>query len=146
MHRCDYFSESQKFSELISAWSLFGDRRKEEIGVKAWRGSGTVLIADDEETVCGVGKQMLDRIGFTVLTAPDGRESLKVFREHADEIVCVLLYLTMPSMDGVEAFREMRRLHSGVTVILCSGYNELDATCGLTRQKKSSTGGCLITV
>ncbi|MFO7496341.1 MAG: response regulator [Desulfobacterales bacterium] len=34
----------------------------------------------------------------------------------------------MPSMDGVEAFREMRRLHSGVTAILCSGYNELDAT------------------
>ncbi len=106
----------------------FGARRKEETGAKAWRGSGTVLIADDEETVCAVGKQMLDRMGFTVLTAPDGREALKVFREHADEIVCVLLDLTMPNMDGVEAFHEMRRLHSGVTVILCSGYNELDAT------------------
>jgi CheY-like chemotaxis protein len=103
-------------------------RSKDEAEEKDWRGSGTVLIADDEETVCVVGKQMLERMGFSVLTAPDGREALKVFREHTDEIVCVLLDLTMPHMDGEEAFREMRRLHPGVTVILCSGYNEQDAT------------------
>ena len=75
-----------------------------------------------------MGKQILERMGFSVLTAPDGREALKVFREHADEIVCVLLDLTMPHMDGEEAFREMRYLHPDVTVILCSGYNEQDAT------------------
>jgi two-component system cell cycle sensor histidine kinase/response regulator CckA len=105
----------------------FAARRKDESEGKDWRGSGTVLIADDEETVCAVGKQMLERVGFSVLTAPDGCEALKVFREHANEIVCVLLDLTMPNMDGEEAFREMRRLHPGVTVILCSGYNEQDA-------------------
>jgi PAS domain S-box-containing protein len=106
----------------------FAVRRKDETEGKDLRGSGTVLIADDEETVCAVGKQMLEHMGFSVLAAPDGREALKVFREHADEIVCVLLDLTMPHMDGEEAFREMRRLQPGVTVILCSGYNEQDAT------------------
>ena len=106
----------------------FAVRRKDETGGKDWRGSGIVLIADDEETVCAVAKLMLERMGFSVLTAPDGREALKVFREHTDKIVCVLLDLTMPRMDGEEAFREMRRLHPGVTVILCSGYNEHDAT------------------
>jgi PAS domain S-box-containing protein len=93
-----------------------------------WRGGGTILIADDEETICAVGRQMLELMGFSVLTAADGRVAMKVFREHADEIVCVLLDLTMPHMDGEEAFREMRRLHPGVTVVLCSGYNEQDAT------------------
>ena len=106
----------------------FAVQRKGEAEGKDWCGSGTVLIADDEETVCTVGKQMLERLGFSVLTAPDGREALKVFREHADEFVCVLLDLTMPHMDGEEAFRAMRRLHPGVRVILCSGYNERDAT------------------
>ena len=106
----------------------FAVRRKSEAEGGKWCGSGTVLIADDEETVCTVGKQMLERLGFSVLTAPDGREALKVFREHADEFVCVLLDLTMPHMDGEEAFRAMRRLHPGVRVILCSGYNERDAT------------------
>ena len=92
-----------------------------------WRGSGTVLVVDDEETVCNVAEQMLERFGFNVLTAFDGGEALKVFRESGGEIVCVLLDLTMPFMDGEEAFREMRRLHPGVRVILCSGYNEQDA-------------------
>ena len=51
-----------------------------------------------------------------------------MFREHADEIVGVLLDLTMPHMDAEEAFREMRRLRPGIPVILCSGYNEQEAT------------------
>ena len=106
----------------------FAVRRKDQAEGKDWRGSGTVLIADDEETVCTVVKKMLELMGFSVLTVPDGREALKLFREHANEIVCVLLDLTMPHMDGEEAFRVMRRLHPGVTVILCSGYNEHDAT------------------
>ena len=91
-------------------------------------GSGTILFADDEEPVLAVGKRMLERIGFSVLTSPDGREAVKVFREHADEIVGVLLDLTMPHMDAEEAFREMRRLRPGIPVILCSGYNEQEAT------------------
>jgi CheY-like chemotaxis protein len=107
-------------------------RRKDEAEVKDWHGSGTILIVDDEETVCAVSKQMLKYMGFSVLTASDGREALKVFREHADEIVCVLLDLTMPHMDGKETFHAMQRLHPGVRVILCSGYNEQDAIGRLT--------------
>ena len=129
------FSEVDKgttFTILFPANELSDNchavRRNDKTEEKDWRGSGTVLIADDEETVCAVGKQMLDRMGFSVLTAPDGHEALEMFRKHANEIVCVLLDLTMPHMDGVDAFRAMRRLHPGVTVILCSGYNEQDAT------------------
>ena len=103
-------------------------RRKNETEGKSWHGKGTVLVADDEETVCAVGKQMLELMGFSVLTATDGREALEVYREHIAEIICVLLDLTMPHMDGEEAFLAMRRLHPDVTVILCSGYNEQDAT------------------
>jgi CheY-like chemotaxis protein len=102
--------------------------RKGENGRIDWCGSGTVLIVDDEDALCAVVEQMLDRMGFSVLTASNGQEALKVFHQHANEIVCVLLDLTMPYMDGVEAFKAMRRLKEGVTVILCSGYNEQEAT------------------
>ena len=95
---------------------------------QAWHGRGTVLIADDEETIRVVGKQMLSRMGFSVLTAADGREAVEVFRKHADKIDCVLLDLTMPRMNGEEAFRELRRIRPDVRVILCSGYNEQDVT------------------
>jgi len=103
-------------------------RGRDEAEGKDWRGCGTVLIADDEQVVCVVAKQMLERLGFDVLTASDGREAMKVLHEHADEIVCVLLDLTMPQLDGEETFREIRLFYPLVRVVLCSGYNEQDAT------------------
>jgi two-component system, cell cycle sensor histidine kinase and response regulator CckA len=93
-----------------------------------WKGEGTILIADDEESICAVGKQMLGRLGFDALLAADGREAVELFRQHPAKIDCVLLDLTMPHMDGEQAFREMRRIRSDIKVILCSGYNMQDAT------------------
>jgi len=93
-----------------------------------YRGSGTILIIDDEETVRSVGKLMLQRKGFRVLTAADGREGVEVFRRHQDKIVAVLLDVTMPRMSGEEAYRNMQRIRGDVKVILCSGYTRQDAT------------------
>ncbi|MEM7035310.1 MAG: PAS domain-containing protein, partial [Chloroflexota bacterium] len=93
-----------------------------------WQGSGHILIVDDEETVRAVGRQILESIGFSVLTANDGREGFEIFKIHQAKIVLVLLDLTMPHMDGEETFRELRRLQSDVPVILSSGYNEQETT------------------
>ena len=87
-----------------------------------WRGVGTVLLVDDEEAVRNVAGQMLERCGFTVLCARDGREAVGLFATRASEIVCVLLDLAMPGMDGEETFRELRRIQPSVRVILASGY------------------------
>ena len=87
-----------------------------------------ILIADDEDSVRAVGKRMLEKIGFTVLSAADGRQALEVFNAHSDEIICVLLDLTMPHLNGEEAFREMRHIRKNIKVIITSGYNENDAT------------------
>lgn len=95
---------------------------------KNWQGSGSILIVDDEETVRAVGKMTLERAGFNVLIASDGREGVQVFRERAHEIILVLLDMTMPCLSGEEAFREMRRTRPDARIILSSGYNEKDAT------------------
>jgi two-component system cell cycle sensor histidine kinase/response regulator CckA len=105
-----------------------GRAASKEVEAEEWRGKGTVLLVDDEETVCAVGRRMLERLGFEVLTAADGRAGVDVFREHADEIVCVLLDLTMPHLDGEQTFREIRRIRADTRVVLCSGYNRKDAT------------------
>ena len=93
-----------------------------------WRGSGVILVVDDEETVRIAAKIMLETRGFTVLTAEDGRAALEVFRSRIDEIVVVLLDLTMPHLDGEETFRELRRMRPDVRVILSSGYSEQETT------------------
>ncbi len=88
----------------------------------------TVLLVDDEETVRTVGRRMLERMGFTVIAAKDGREAVDIFRQQHDTIDCVVMDLTMPHMDGEEAFREMRRITGDVQVVLSSGYHEQEVT------------------
>ena len=102
--------------------------KENAIEIDEWCGSGTVLIVDDEETIVAVGAQMLERLGFSTMTASGGELALELFREHHEEIVCVLLDLMMPNMDGEETFREMRQLRPDLKVVLCSGYNEQEAT------------------
>src|SRR5450755_785633 len=88
---------------------------------------GTVLVVDDEEVVRGVAARILGSYGFDVILATDGRDGVARFRERHAEITVVLMDLTMPAMDGVEAFREIRALDDRVPVLLMSGYNEQDA-------------------
>lgn len=94
---------------------------------RRWKGKGTILIIDDEETVRKVSKKMLERLGFDVITASDGYEGLNIFRENAGNIDVVLLDMTMPEMDGEETLREIRISKKDIPVILTSGYNEQDA-------------------
>jgi two-component system, cell cycle sensor histidine kinase and response regulator CckA len=92
----------------------------------AWRGSGTVLVADDDDAVRALARRILQKAGFNVLTATDGREAVELFRSHADELKLVILDWQMPDMDGQDAFREIRRIRADARVILSSGYDEQD--------------------
>ncbi|MBN1497273.1 MAG: PAS domain S-box protein [Spirochaetes bacterium] len=89
-----------------------------------WHGSGPILLVDDEETIRVLGKRMLERFGFTALTAENGSQAIEIFRDNPDGIRCVIMDLTMPHMDGEEAFRELRRIRKDACVIMSSGYNE----------------------
>ncbi|MDD2367262.1 MAG: response regulator [Desulfuromonadaceae bacterium] len=88
-----------------------------------WKGSGKVLLVDDEETVRGIGKEMLLELGFQVITSNDGREAVQVFKLNPD-IVFVIMDLTMPHMDGEQCFRELKKLNPDVKVIISSGFSE----------------------
>ncbi len=87
-----------------------------------WRGAGTVLIVDDEEALCTIGQRVLERFGFTVITAADGEEGLERFTARKEEIVAVVLDLTMPRMSGEDVLRAIRQLSPSVRVIITSGY------------------------
>ena len=92
-----------------------------------WQGSGTVLLVDDEETVRGIGVEMLKLLGFTPITAVDGLDAIRTFKDLPD-IAFVILDLTMPCMGGEQCFRELRELDPEIKVILSSGYNEKEVT------------------
>lgn len=92
----------------------------------AWRGHGTILVIDDEQTVRAVAERMIRRLGFSPLLAANGAEGIKTLNQHADKIVGVLLDQTMPGMTGTEALREIRRHAPNLPVIVSSGYSSED--------------------
>ncbi|MFP4378945.1 MAG: PAS domain S-box protein [Candidatus Sumerlaeia bacterium] len=96
---------------------------KDEDDLQNWKGSGLVLVVDDEEEVCRLCCRMLEKAGFDVLTARDGYDALTLFRRRKDEIICVVLDLVMPRMDGEEALREIRNIRPDVPIMLSSGCN-----------------------
>ncbi len=103
------------------AGDIQSDVQEEQTAVQ---GAGTVLLVDDEEVVRLVTGTFLEKLGYNVLMAEDGAEALELFQQHQNEVVCVLLDLTMPNMDGTETFTELRKVKADVRVVLSSGYSE----------------------
>ncbi len=84
---------------------------------------GSILLVDDEPGVREVAAAMTESLGYRVIEAEDGEQALACFREEREDIVGVLLDLTMPGMDGKETFAALRRIDPSVRVILASGYS-----------------------
>jgi len=85
------------------------------------RGTETVLLVENEEALLALFQQYLLRLGYTVLTATNGEEGLKVFVEHSAKINVAVLDVSMPIMSGDEALKKMRELKPGLPAILSSG-------------------------
>lgn len=91
-------------------------------------GGSVVLVVDDEPVVRRIARLTLERFGYEVLLAEDGRDGVEVFAANQGSIDCILLDMTMPVMDGAEAYAEIRKLDPKVPVILSSGYTEIEAS------------------
>jgi CheY-like chemotaxis protein len=86
------------------------------------RGSGRILVVDDEELVRQATVAFLEDLGYQVATADDGESAVAHYARHGAEIDLVLLDLVMPRMGGRECFRALRAMDRDVRAVLCSGY------------------------
>ncbi|HUR94046.1 MAG TPA: ATP-binding protein [Gemmatimonadales bacterium] len=96
-----------------------------------WRGTGTVLVVEDEEGVREVVARMLERLGFEVVTAEDGVAALERLDSLDGRVSAVLLDLSMPRMGGFEALEHIRQRLPETRVILMSGYTEQEVDAKL---------------
>jgi len=90
------------------------------------KGSGAILLVDDEMTVRRVAEKILRGAGYEVVTAGEGAEAVDTFRGGPSRFDVVLLDLTMPHMDGEAVFRALKEIRPDVCVLLMSGFNEED--------------------
>jgi len=91
--------------------------------VRVERGSGEVLVVDDEPMVLAFVQKALKRLGYRVLTADNGKEACRVFAPRAGEIDCVLLDMVMPEMGGLETLHKLRGINPRIRIIVSSGYD-----------------------
>ena len=94
-----------------------------EAAAELVRGSGTLLVVDDEDLVLDVAANMLEKLGYTALKAQNGIEAVDIFKAHKDEIQMVVLDIIMPDMGGSDVYDRIKKINPEVKVLLSSGYS-----------------------
>jgi len=87
---------------------------------------GTVLVADDEESVRRLFNRVLGRAGYRVLSAGDGPSALGLADTHGEDIDLLITDVSLPGMSGLALGTEFERRHPKVPVLYMSGYSEED--------------------
>jgi two-component system cell cycle sensor histidine kinase/response regulator CckA len=95
----------------------------DETPSKLHKGSGTVLIVDDERLVLDVSVGMVEKLGYTVLKAQNGNEAVDIFKANQREIKMVILDIIMPDMGGAEVYEKIKAFKPEIKVLLASGYS-----------------------
>jgi PAS domain S-box-containing protein len=91
--------------------------------VEVIKGTGTVLLVDDEEVILEVGQDLLEAMGYRILVARDGKEGVRVYKKNWDKIDIVVMDMVMPNMGGGEAYDRIREINPNVKVLLSSGFS-----------------------
>lgn len=87
------------------------------------KGNETVFLIDDENMIIEIGSDILERLGYEVLTASSGEQALEIFSEKSHQIDIVILDMIMPGIGGAETYDRLKNIRDDVKVILSSGYS-----------------------
>jgi PAS domain S-box-containing protein len=99
------------------------------------RGTETILLVDDEESLRDLAKAILSKFGYTVLTAYDGERALEIYRREKGRIHLIILDLIMPGMGGIRCLEELLSIDPEVKVVIATGYSpEGPAKVGIERK------------
>jgi CheY-like chemotaxis protein len=98
-------------------------------------GRERVLFVDDEESIVEVCRELLEHLGYEVVTRTSSREGLELFRAQADRFDLVITDMTMPSMTGDKLAQELLRIRPAIPIILCTGFSD-----HITEEKAKTMG------
>jgi two-component system cell cycle sensor histidine kinase/response regulator CckA len=105
-------------------------------------GNGRVLIVDDEAVIRNLAELMLQKLGYTVVCAEDGRRAVEYYALHWQDIDLVIADMIMPNLGGLDCLRRMKDLNPGLKAILATGYGHdaidskarVDYICGFLQK------------
>ncbi|MBU2609274.1 MAG: response regulator transcription factor [Chloroflexi bacterium] len=90
---------------------------------------GKILVVDDEPKIVNTVRAYLEREGYQVLEADDGRQALEIFRQEPPDLI--VLDLMLPEIDGLEVCRQIRRSSDVPIIMLTARQEDADKLIGL---------------
>ena len=85
-------------------------------------GTGTILLVDDEASIRDFGKKVLEKAGYNVITASNGRGAIEAYKQKGAAISLVILDLNMPVMDGAQCREQILKADPEAKILIASGY------------------------
>ncbi|WP_300464964.1 PAS domain S-box protein [Desulfobacula sp.] len=87
-------------------------------------GTETILLVDDEDTILIMEKQVLERLGYQVISRTSSLEALEAFRGNPNKFDLVITDMAMPNMSGDRLGHELIRIRPDIPILLCTGFSE----------------------
>jgi PAS domain S-box-containing protein len=85
-------------------------------------GTGTVLLAEDDEAVMKAISKVLEKTGYNVIVAVNGEDAIRKYKKFKDKINLLLFDIVMPKMNGKDAYEEIKKIDPDIKVLFISGY------------------------
>ena len=95
----------------------------EAVSTTIIKGTGTILLIDDEKMIIEVGRELLEELGYTVIPVMGGQAAIDVFKENHDKIDLIIMDMIMPGMSGSETFDHLKEINPEAKILLSSGYS-----------------------
>lgn len=111
------------FSIYLPAVEQDVEEHENDSDFLSYTGTETILIVDDQEEQLTIGRTILEKLGYTVLTSNSGTEALKILKD--TDVDLVILDMIMPGdLDGLDTFEKILEISPGQKTIIASGYSE----------------------
>ena len=115
--------EGSRFAVYFPACDAVAPEAARKNGTRP-RGSGRILLVDDDPLLTDIWKQMLEEFGYQVTGLTSSDQALRLFRQQPGDFDLVITDQTMPELSGMELIAELKALRPGLPAVLCTGYSQ----------------------
>jgi PAS domain S-box-containing protein len=113
---------------LFFPLSIMGAEKPADRPKTAEKGSGMILVVDDEEFIRAVVAEILESLGYCVVTKKDGLEAIEYYTVHHAEIDAIIVDMIMPRMGGYACIKKLKEINPQARILISSGYSLVSDT------------------